>query len=329
LRVALFFDGKNHMKDLRRTAQDKWIDHGALAEWMVKYVHGERFVGAYYYTGVPTSQDETYERHALTDLLDELEKRPGFFVKRYNRRTSTRECPHCNQVITYTEEKMVDTSLVADVVTLGMQDAFDCAVIFSGDLDFAPALAALRAMGKQAWIATFGDFGLSKSLTREAWAHIDLLPHIEAFAHPDLVGTHKPELAPASPVDEDGEVLRELRRAEAHFAAGGGFVGAHYFIHRWKGHGIPDAPESRRLAVQRLMQVGRIQSYAVDGKTAIRSSDGPIPMDELPVLDRSVGEDEEDETVEIKVGDVRGSAPRPPDPAPPTIARRLRVRAEE
>src|SRR5687767_12969479 len=110
MRVALFFDGKNHMKDLRRTAQDRWLDHGALADWVVKHVGGERFAGAYYYTGVPTAQDDTGDRHALTDLLDELEKRPGFFVRRFNRRATTRECPHCQQVISYTEEKMVDTS---------------------------------------------------------------------------------------------------------------------------------------------------------------------------------------------------------------------------
>jgi hypothetical protein len=50
MRVALFFDGKNHMKDLRRTAQDRWLDHGALADWIVKHVGGTRFAGAYYYT---------------------------------------------------------------------------------------------------------------------------------------------------------------------------------------------------------------------------------------------------------------------------------------
>ena len=179
MRVALFFDGKNHMKDLRRTAQDRWLDHGALADWVVKHVGGERFVGAFYYTGVPSAQDEGNDRHALSDLLEELERRPGFFVKRFNRRAQTRDCPHCGKLITYTEEKMVDTSLVVDLVTGAMNDTFDCAVIFSGDLDVAPGLAALRTVGKIAWIATFGDIGLSRSLLREAWSHIDLLAHIE------------------------------------------------------------------------------------------------------------------------------------------------------
>lgn len=286
MRVALFFDGKNHMKDLRRATQDRWLDHGALAEWIVGHVGGERFVGAWYYTGVPTAQDDQSERHALSDLLEELEKRPGFYVRRFNRRATTRECPHCAQIISYTEEKMVDTSLVADLITLGMRDAFDAAVVFSGDLDVAPGLAALSTMGKPAWIATFGDFGLSKSLVRQAWSHIDLLKHLEAFAHPTLGQPPSSPVQPA-PADVDREIVRELKRAEAHFLAGGGFVGAHYFIHRWKGHAIPDAPEARRQAIQRLMELHRVETYQVDGKTALRTCE-PFDMGE------------EEETVELR-----------------------------
>ena len=48
---------------------------------------------------------------------------------------------------------------------------------------------------------------------------------------------------------------------------GGGFVGAHYFVHRWKGHAIPEAPDLRRLSVQRLLadhdgRLSRLTSFA-------------------------------------------------------------------
>jgi uncharacterized LabA/DUF88 family protein len=274
MRVALFFDGKNHMKDLRRTAQDTWVDHGALADWIVTKVGGTRFAGAWYYTGVPTGQDEGNDRHALTDLLDEIEKRPGFYVRRFNRRVTARDCPHCGQTITYTEEKMVDTSLVIDAVRLATADVYDIAVVFSGDLDVAPALTAIRDLGKQGWIATFGDLGLSRVLLREAWSHIDLSRHIEEFAYPRLGPVITPPAVQSAPVDPDYEMLRELGRAESHFGTGGGFVGAHYFLHRWKGHSIPDAPEARREILQRLLDAGRVETYSVDGKTALRSAAG-------------------------------------------------------
>jgi uncharacterized LabA/DUF88 family protein len=270
MRVALFFDGKNHMKDLRRTASDRWLDHGKLADWVVEFVGGTRLAAAYYYTGIPTSRDESQERHALSDLLDELDRRPGFFVRRFNRRANTRECPHCQQVIAYTEEKMVDTSLVAEMITLGVSDAYDAAVVFSGDLDVAPAVTAVHALGKPVWIATFGQHGLSRSLTRTAWATIDLLEHIDAYAYADLGKAPPPR--PSAPEEVDAEVLRELRRAEAHFTVGGGFVGAHYFVHRWKGHAIPEAPDLRRLSVQRLLADGLVETYQVDGKTALRAA---------------------------------------------------------
>lgn len=346
MRVALFFDGKNHMKDLRRTTQDRWIDHRALADFVVNKVGGTRFVGGWYYTGVPNPNDDHNERHALNDLLDELEKKPGFFVRRFNRRTATRDCPHCGQVIAYTEEKMVDTSLVVDVVMLAVRDAFDVAVVFSGDLDVAPALGALRGMGKQVWIATFGDYGLSRSLVREAWSHIDLLAHLESFAHPLLVDPRAasspspsaqlgngvvhvhdhesvpmPEVIvlprsgaePSVPLDIDREVLRELRRAELHFAAGGGFVGAHYFIHRWKGHAIPEAPDARRQAVQRLLTQGRAETYTVDGKTAIRVAEGALGEENLDVSQN--GLDDEEQTVEMRLSE--------------TLVRRLRAKLDE
>ena len=305
-RVALFFDGKNHMKDLRRTAEDRWLDHGTLARWVVEHVGGDTLFAAFYYTGVPNPNDDTSERHALSDLLEELERRPGFFVRRFNRRATTRECPHCARIIAYTEEKMVDTSLVTDMVLLAVQDAFDIAVVFSGDLDLAPGLSALHSLGKQAWIATFGDYGLSRSLTRAAWGTINLLKHIDSFSYADL-GTAPERHSVEVPDQIDDEVMRELRRAEAHFAAGGGFVGAHYFIHRWKGHAIPESPEDRRQSLQRLIQRNQCETYAVDGKTALRcivddpDAEPTIALGpRLPIVTHHHTEDEE-ETVEMRV----------------------------
>jgi len=273
MRVALFFDGKNHMKALQRTAGDCWLDHGALAEWVTTFVGGSQLAAAYYYTGVPSPREDNH-RHALSDLLEELEARPGFFVKRFNRRANSRECPHCGELAAYTEEKMVDTSIVADMILLATRDAFDIAVVFTGDLDIAPALTAVHSLGKRAWIASFGDDNLSRELSRTAWGVVNLLEHLPRFSAADL-GTHTDVAVPVEPEQVDEEVLRELRRAEAHFTAGGGFVGAHYFIHRWKGHHIPEPPEDRRLAVQRLIDAGRAATYEVDGKTAIRSAQGP------------------------------------------------------
>src|SRR5690606_38178713 len=139
------------------------------------------------------------------------------FVKRFDRRSAARDCPHCGEIIAYTEEKLVDTTLVADVITLAVRDAYDVAVVFSGDVDLAPALDAVRALGKQAWVAPFGGQGLSRALARAAWGQIDLLEELAAFSYGDLS-----EEGPAPTGDAvagallDEVVHRELRRAELH-----------------------------------------------------------------------------------------------------------------
>jgi hypothetical protein len=153
---------------------------------------------------------------------------------------------------------------------LATRDAYDIAIVFSGDLDIAPAITAVHSLGKQAWVATFGDDNLSRTLSRSAWGLINLLDHLSSFSFNDL-GTSPITRVPQDPDQMDEEMHRELRRAQAHFEAGGGFVGAHYFVHRWKGHHIPDIPEERRQSVQRLMDIGRAETYEVDGKTAVRA----------------------------------------------------------
>lgn len=311
MRVALFFDGKNHMKDLRRAARDRWLNHGQLAEWVVEQVGGDELFAAFYYTGVPTAHDTDNERHALTDLLDELERRPGFFVKRFNRRAASRDCPHCAKTIHYTEEKMVDTTLVSDMILLAVRDAYDVAVVFSGDLDVAPALDAVHALGKKTWIATFGSSGLSRSLTRAAWGTLNLLEHIDQFSYGDLADESPTLPTPVATRDVDQEMHRELRRAEAHFQSGGGFVGAHYFIHRWKGHNIPDAPELRRQSMQRLLAQGRVQTYQVDGKTALRTVDDAV--------DFGMGNDRERDTSALDNLDTWSEGPEQPE----TVVRRI------
>jgi len=274
VRVALYFDGKNHMKDLHRSTGGRWIDHGKLAEFVVEHVGGDAFQAAYYYTGIPKDHLEQ-DKRALTDLLDEIERRAGFFIRRFPRRPTTRECPHCNGLIAYTEEKQVDTSLVADLILHTVRDNFDIAVIFSGDVDLAPGIEAVHAMGKKAYVATFGTAGRSRGLRGRAWDFIDLSEHLDKYAQPDLGDVSRDPLPsqdpPAAPRALDAEVFRELKRAEAHFGAGGGFVGAHYFVHRWKGHNLPDGPEDRRQACERLIKAGLIETYDVDGKTALRT----------------------------------------------------------
>lgn len=271
MRTALFFDGKNHMSDLRRQGPDLWIDHGELARWVVDAVGGTQLIAAHYYTGVPTALDEPRGRRALSRLLRELEAIPGFLVHRFERQTAVQSCDACGADTAYTREKQVDTALVADMVLLAARDAFDVAVVFSGDLDMAPGLRALQQLGKPGWVATFDPASTSRHLRRAAFGVLDLGTHLEHFAAPSVEEALATDRAPRR---EDMLVLAEIERAEAHFAQQGGFLGAHYFLNRWRGRGLPDDASLRQASTARLIAAGLVETYDVDGRTALRLMGG-------------------------------------------------------
>ena len=266
IRVALYLDGKNHMRDLRHAAPDRWIDHGALARWVVAAVGGTDLAAAHYYTGVPNPADEPQPRSVLQDLLDGLERLPGFFTHRYMRHHAKHTCTACGVTETYTREKLVDTSLVSDVVLHAAQDRYDIAVILSGDLDLMPAIEAAHALGKRAWLATFGSGHVHRKLRDAAWGQLDLSTAIDVVGRP--VVDAAVQAGPVEPGDE--VVVRELARAEKMFAASGGFVGSQYFLNRWRGGGLTEDVTQRRAMLDRLIGARAVEVYEVDGKSALR-----------------------------------------------------------
>jgi uncharacterized LabA/DUF88 family protein len=272
MRVALFFDGKNHFESLRRVVEGRAMDHAALAKFIVERVGGTRMVGAWYYTGLPDEAAELRalgkcDRKPLEAFLDRIERLPGFFVRRFPRRLRESECPHCGGTVHGTEEKQVDTSLVADAILMAVRDAYDIAVVFSGDLDVTPALDVLQGLGKPGYVATFGTVGLARGLARAAYEVIDLYPHLDLFASPAV---NVDGGMPASHAEVDSAILRELTRAHEHFSAGGGFVGAQYFFNRWRGPGLPATPELRRASAMRLQAAGLVAFDEIDGKLSLR-----------------------------------------------------------
>lgn len=180
--MALFFDGKNFYSGWKRAAPGVEIAFGDLAQWLVRTVGGDQMWGAHYYTGV---EEGGHERDAaqrgLERFLDMLEHQRGFFVRRLPRRQTERRCEHCGEETRYSQEKEVDTTIVADMLRYAAVNAFDVAVLVSGDSDLAPAVEGVRALGKQVVVATWASYGLSSRLRRAAYDHVDLMVGIAEF----------------------------------------------------------------------------------------------------------------------------------------------------
>lgn len=210
MRVCIFFDGKNFHSGWRDEASGRRLTFPKLSKWLVERVGGSLLWGAYYYTGIEMGSAAVTEgQKKLAGFLDMLELQPGFFVKRFPRKTTMFQCAACGAENRYTQEKEVDTTMVADMLRLAAVGAFDVLVLVSGDSDHAPAIEGVRAIGRQAYVSTWGRAGLSARLRKAAFDHIDLMEGLSYFedaegASPPVPPLSEPryaaeDLPPASP----------------------------------------------------------------------------------------------------------------------------------
>jgi uncharacterized LabA/DUF88 family protein len=286
MRIALFFDGKNFSSGWRDKTGSRPIDLHTLALWIVSQVGGSdsRFVGAHYYTGVETGPAaETEAQKNLATFLSKVELLPGFFVRRFERKAKRIRCRHCNTENVFTQEKEVDTSMVADMLRLAAVDAFDALVLISGDADLTPAVEGVESLGKQVYVASWGGSGLSKRIRKAAFDHIDLMEGIESAAFQasatpvtqnEAVTLEKNKKLGA-PVTNDlhgsGEdaFLEALKQAEKHFSTA--YVGLHYFVKNWKSPALTADTQIRSRLLETLIKKGLVEKYTADDQSqAIR-----------------------------------------------------------
>src|SRR5256886_6598999 len=256
MKVAIFFDGQNFYRSLLRYDESLRVDYDRLATWITQQAGGANalFSGAYYYVGVSPDAPPLVE-----GFLKGLELRPGYFVKREPRGRRAGRCPGCGKEYEYTTEKRVDNRLVSDLIHYAASNAFDAAVLVSGDDDFVPAVEAVNALGKQVWVATWSADELSKDLRVRCFGHIHLSDGIAAFRAERARGVDRERLPGLARTE--GRVggltsrlqsrpstglalergLAELQRAEArrpHLSRG-------YFVTRWRSHQLPPAGQER------------------------------------------------------------------------------------
>lgn len=91
-------------------------------------------------------------------------------------------CPHCKAAINATQEKGVDTLLVTELLSLGLDGSYDVALLVSQDGDMGPAAAHLISKGRNVIQVGIGNFG--KALAASCWAEFDLFPHRNTIRRP-------------------------------------------------------------------------------------------------------------------------------------------------
>ena len=145
-RVIIFIDGSNIFHAIR--ALNIKIDYGKL----VRFLSNEKYlVRAYYYSAMPRVEDverDTPEWESLMrqrKFINELQNM-GIKPKIANlRKLATGEWL----------EKEVDIMLATDMLKLAFRNAYDTAVLVSGDSDFCYTVETIQDLGKRVINATF------------------------------------------------------------------------------------------------------------------------------------------------------------------------------
>ena len=149
-RVAIFIDGSNLYHALRGTFGRTNLN---FAEFTKKLCLSRRLFRTYYYN---VSQDAV--------------QRPDAYREQQEFLSTLRNTPYLEVRLGDTKlaqgipvEKGIDIMLATDLLYFAWNDAYDVAILVSGDSDFAYALQAVKNMGKHVEVAYF-ESGVSKDL---------------------------------------------------------------------------------------------------------------------------------------------------------------------
>ncbi|MBI5000512.1 MAG: NYN domain-containing protein [Euryarchaeota archaeon] len=149
-RIAIFFDGSNLFYALRefndRNRMSIKINYAKLVE---KLATGRPLLRAYYYCSHKVPIDpgvakfhESLQYSGIQVVAKPLQSRTDMVTGQ-----------------SYFVEKGIDVALVTDLLCLTWENAFDTAVLVSGDADFSQTVDRVKYKGKRIEIAAFrGSF---------------------------------------------------------------------------------------------------------------------------------------------------------------------------
>jgi uncharacterized LabA/DUF88 family protein len=142
-RVTVFIDGSN----LYRCCKDEFDKTSLDFEKFAHLLVGDRkLIRVYYYNAVVRREDGEERYQNQQRFFTRLRKIPYFTLKlgRLERRNGP------------PVEKGVDVNIAVDMLRYAYNDAYDTAILVSGDGDFATAVEAVKDIGKHLEVAAVG-----------------------------------------------------------------------------------------------------------------------------------------------------------------------------
>ena len=135
-------------------------------------------------TRIYASYEPGRENKLKSWLTGFLDKQPGFsvFIKERHWRqhpihcrscgTDLELCPNCSAKLGRASEKMVDSAIIADMLSLAWDKSFETAILLSSDADMIPAVESLQRHNLKVINATWRGHG--HELARTSWASFEI-----------------------------------------------------------------------------------------------------------------------------------------------------------
>lgn len=142
-RVAIFIDGSNLYNGMRENLQSTRVN---MAELIEQLRHERPLVRTYYYNAPLTDDYDEELREGQHRFFESLRRIPYVTVRlgRLYRR-------HDGSLV----EKGIDVALAVEALSLAHQDAYDSAMLVSGDGDYVELVESIKRTGKHVECAMF------------------------------------------------------------------------------------------------------------------------------------------------------------------------------
>ncbi len=168
-RVAIFIDGSNLYHGLKHNVGNTNIDFQKFCDLLLE---GRRLTRIYYYNAPKKAQDDPEGYKKQQSFFNGIKTVPFFELK------LGRLVKRSGVLI----EKGVDVLITVDMIRYARNNAYDTAILVSGDGDFSPALEFLKDFGKHVENAYFTK-GRSYNLSNHSdrFINLDSLPWKDIF----------------------------------------------------------------------------------------------------------------------------------------------------
>lgn len=142
-RLAIFIDGSNLYNGMRENLQSTRVN---MAELIEQLRHERPLMRTYYYNAPLTDDYDDELREGQQRFFESLRRIPYVTVRlgRLHRR-------HDGSLV----EKGIDVAIAVEALSLAYQDAYDSALIVSGDGDYAELVESIKRVGKHVECAMF------------------------------------------------------------------------------------------------------------------------------------------------------------------------------